>query len=48
MATPLLDPAAIAKVRADIQAARNGLITDRVLVLERAIDILFDALKAAK
>jgi hypothetical protein len=48
MSKPLIDPAAVARIRADMRAAADGLVTDRIIVLERAVETVLAALEAAR
>jgi hypothetical protein len=45
MSKPIIDPASVAKLRADLHAARDGLITDRVVALAHALETLLDLLE---
>jgi hypothetical protein len=48
MSKPLIDPATAARIRADMQAARDALISDRANAFESAIESILKALEAAK
>lgn len=48
MPKPILDPAAIARLRAELENARSGNIMDRVIAIEAALEAVLVALGESK
>ncbi len=48
MAKPILDAQMVAEIRQSIQAARDGLVTDRTDALATALEKLLNAIEAMR